>query len=97
MKVRVLYNLDKAEAIKRIKNLLVELQTEYKGQISDVQSSWSNSQANYSFKMNGLKINGTIFVSAIDVVIDGKLPFIAMAFKGQIENVIKQKAKELLK
>ena len=97
MKVTVPYKLNKTEAVKRIKNLLLELQTEYKGQVSDVKSRWTDSQAIYSFKMNGLQIKGTILINDRNVIVNGKLPLIAMAFRSQIENIIRQKATELLK
>ena len=97
MKVTISHKQNKTEAVRRIKNLLLELQADYKGQISDVKSKWTNSQAIYSFKMNGLQIKGAILISDKNVIVNGKLPLIAMAFRSQIENIIRQKATELLK
>ena len=97
MKIKVLYKLEKAEAIKRIKNLITELKKEHKGQISEVKEKWNLDKANFGFKMSGFKITGTIVINPKDIIINGKLPFIAIPFKSQIEKTIKQKADELLK
>lgn len=97
MKVKVLYNLDKEEAIKRIKKLITELKKEHKDQISEVKEKWNNDKAIFAFKMSGFKITGTISINPRDIIINGKLPFIAIPFKSQIEGIIKQKANELLK
>jgi hypothetical protein len=47
--------------------------------------------------VSGFRIPGSLDVGESVVLIKGDLPFLALPFKGQIEETIKQTAEELLK
>jgi hypothetical protein len=47
--------------------------------------------------MSGFKVTGSLILEDDYVLIKGELPFLAVPFKNQIENTIRQQAEELLK
>jgi len=97
MEISVNHGLGKAEAKSRIQNLLVKLKQDFSDKISDETESWTEYNADYSFKLMGMKISGNVLVDESLVTISGNLPFAVLPFKGMIESSIKSKAIELLK
>ena len=97
MKVIVDHVLPKQEAKTRISKLIEELKTEHRDKISDEYENWNGDSADFGFKVSGMKITGKLIIRDSDVEINGKLPFLAIPFKSQIENLIREKAEELLK
>lgn len=94
--VEVPHQLNKDEALARIKNLLVNLKEEQKDIVSGVKEEWSGDQGNFSFSAKGFELSGDIKVSDTNVIINAQLPFAVALFKGAIQNIIEQRAKALL-
>ncbi len=97
MKVAVRHKLSTNDARKRISKLIFMLKKEYKDNISNVTEKWTGNKNSFSFRMKGLKITGYILVQQNSVSVNGKLPFMAMPFRGMIEETIRKKAIELLR
>ena len=90
------HNLLPEEAMRRIKNVIRELQNQYSDKISNVQESWTGNSGNFSFDVMGFSLSGTLDVTPKTVELDGKIPMSAMLFKGKIESLIREKMSELL-
>jgi len=96
MKIVVDHKLGKETAKNRIKNLLADLKVEHGDKIQQVEEQWNDSGANYSFRIMGMSVKGTIDVEASIVQITGNLPLAAYPFKNMIEHTIRNKTLELL-
>ncbi len=96
IKVKVDHSLAQEEALKRIKKIFDKLKDDFKDKISDVQESWNGNSSDFSFKIMGLLMKGKLTVSQFDVILDGKIPFTALPFKGLIESKIREEAENLL-
>jgi hypothetical protein len=94
--VSVPHQLSQEEAVKRVKNLLAQVQEEQKNVLDDLTEEWDGNHADFSFNAKGFSLAGTIDVNENDVTIQGDLPFMLSFFKGKIEEVIKNKAAAIL-
>ena len=90
------HHLLQGEALKRIKDLLGEMKTEFAGKISDLYEEWNGNTGKFSFSAMGFSVSGTLTVKPSKVELFGKLPFAAIFFKGKIESTIWERAKKLL-
>lgn len=97
MNLKINFEIEKSEALKRIKKLVPKLKEDFKGQISDTYENWNENKADFGFKAMGFKVNGILNVLDNYLIIQSKLPFAALPFKGMIESKIKEIAYELLK
>ncbi|MEQ8787903.1 MAG: polyhydroxyalkanoic acid system family protein [Pirellulaceae bacterium] len=96
MNVEVSHSMGKEAAMERLKSLMEKIQNRYKDQVKDIQQSWDGDTLNYSFKTFGLTISGSMLVEEDKVTVDGKIPIAAMAFRGQIENSIRDELQKQL-
>jgi len=87
IKVAVPHSLNPEEAVSRIKNLVRDVKAQFADKVTDVTEEWTGT--------NG-EVSGTVQVLPSEVQIQSSLPFAATPFKGRIETVIQEKAKQLL-
>ena len=97
IKVKVKHSLPQNTALERIKKIFDKLKEDFSDKISDTQEKWNGNSADFSFKIMGLLMKGIIQVNDNEVVLDGKIPFTALPFKGLIESKIREEAENLLK
>ena len=90
------HQLSQEEALGRIKNMLGNLKSEQKNNISNVKEAWEGNTGHFSFTAKGFNLTGKIHVNASDVEIKSDLPFAVSFFKGMISSMITEKAKALL-
>ncbi|MFH2028546.1 MAG: polyhydroxyalkanoic acid system family protein [Nanoarchaeota archaeon] len=98
MKIEHKHNLPIDVTYTRINKLLHELQDQYSDKISDPHKRWNSShtQMDFSIEIMGFKTYGQIYLKKHLVILEGKLPFMAIIFSGKIESMIKEKFDELL-
>ncbi|HEV7281298.1 MAG TPA: polyhydroxyalkanoic acid system family protein [Pirellulaceae bacterium] len=84
------------KAIERLHSLSDGMKKRFEGQIKDWTETWSGNAMDFSFKTLGSTIKGKLTVDESSARINGDLPFMAMAFKGQIEKSIKEEMSKAL-
>jgi hypothetical protein len=94
--VVVPHQLTQDEALARIKGLIDRLKERHGDQVTDLHEAWDGYTGAFSGKSRGMRISGTIAVRPHDVEVSGQVPLLASAFKGQIEQRIRDGAAELL-
>ena len=97
LEIKVPHNLSQQEALTRIQRVLPELVAQHSDKISDLKESWSGNTGSFKFKLSGFKVSGSVVVEDSVVIVTGEIPFLALPFKSQIENIIRQQAETLLK
>lgn len=90
------HSIGQEEALNRIKKLLDNVQTQFSGQLKDVQQDWKNNEGSFSFSVMNMPVSGKLTVNNGDVALDGKLPLAASLFQGKIKEVIMEEAKKVL-
>ena len=96
MAISVPHNLGADEARNRIKRLAETLIRENKGKIKDIQESWVDHTARFSFHVLGFSVAGSLHVEESQVRLEGKFPLAALPFKKGIEKDIKTAASKLM-
>lgn len=94
--VEVAHQLGQAEALARVQNMIGNLRERYSQEISGLSESWEGPNGTFAFRAMGINIKGTVAVSNTEVDINGDLPMLAAPFKGQIEEMIRTEAQQLL-
>lgn len=97
LSVSVPHRLPRSVALERVKRLLGQLKNEQADNISGLRESWNGYVGTFAFSARGFDVSGTVNVTDRNVIVDGKLPFLASMFKGQIEQVIRDRAEALLR
>ncbi|MEK7181083.1 MAG: polyhydroxyalkanoic acid system family protein [Patescibacteria group bacterium] len=90
------HHLPQVEALARVQRLLGDVKTKYAGKIRNLTEEWTGSEGEFSFEAMGFSVSGTLTVTSNTVEINGKLPFAAALFKGNIESTIRERADKLL-
>ena len=96
MNIKIDHNLATEKALACSKTLLEKLREEQSDKISNVVQLWNGNVSNFSFRVSGFKIEGTLTVTEKNIIINGKLPLAAMLFKGIIEETIKKHADKMI-
>ncbi|MDR1483590.1 MAG: polyhydroxyalkanoic acid system family protein [Planctomycetaceae bacterium] len=91
------HNLDKEEATKRLQIKEAEIKEKHIYTVTNLQETWSSPHTmEFSFKIYGFSLNGSVqsLEKAVQIVID--LPVAAMLFRGTIESEIRKELKQVL-
>jgi len=97
LEIKIPHTLSQQEALIRIQNVLPKLKAQHSDKISELDETWSGNICNFKFKLSGFKVSRSVIVEDSVVIITGDLPFLAVPFKSQIENTIRQQTEVLLK
>jgi hypothetical protein len=94
--VEVDHSLGWEEATRRLKDEIQRATASGELPVSDVSQQWQDNILTFGFHAMGLKIAGTLTVEDTRVVVETKLPLVAIAFKGMIRDQIRHELGELL-
>lgn len=95
-RTEVPHPLSKDEATEKLKAFLDKVRERYKDQVSAIDGSWADNILNFSLTTFGFTIKGVLTVDDKQAVLEGDLPFAALAFKGKIEQGIKSELEKAL-
>ena len=97
MKVTVPHHTTRSKARKKVDRLLVELQESMGHMITDLAQYWEDDLLIFDFKAKGLKARGTLEVTDDEIILDGRLPLLAMPFESRIKSEIEPEARSIFK
>jgi hypothetical protein len=92
MRVAMPHNMTKTEARSRVEQKLFALVSQFSHQAEDMQHEWIGDTLHFKGKARGMKVEGTVEVTDDSVIIDGKLPLIAMPFESRIKEAVQREA-----
>ena len=65
--------------------------------VTDVNEQWQDDGSlEFGFKAMGMKLSGRMTVGDDEVLVDGKMPFAALPFRGAIESQIREQLEKAL-
>jgi len=94
IELRISHVLGKSVASGRIQDLLRGIRSQFGNTVSDIQGSWNDNKAIFSFKVAGLSVSGQLVVNCSEVKINYKSPFV---FNRERNEMIKREIEKLLK
>jgi len=95
--IEVPHTIGQELAVSRIKGLLNKLKSDYKDNFTDLNENWTGNSSEFSFKIMGMKVNGSLHITPSIVHVNGDLPLLASPFKKTIEEKIREETEKLLK
>jgi hypothetical protein len=97
MTIEHFHQLRQPEVVSKINSLLESFTNPGQYNVSDIQKSWNddNSQLNFSFKLQGTTIQGTITLKTNSIILESNLPPLARFFEGKIKSFIREKMEKL--
>jgi putative polyhydroxyalkanoate system protein len=97
MKVTVEHNTTKDIARAKIEQRLHSLLGQFGHKADELEHEWYGDTLNFKGKAKGLKVEGTVEITNAEVIIDGKLPFIAMPFESRIKEAVQKEADQMFR
>ena len=97
MRIAVPHNMTKESARQRVEERLGQLLSQFGGHAEDVWHEWVGDTLQFKGKAKGLSLKGTAEVTDADVIIDAKLPLLAMAFEGRIREAVQREADSMFR
>jgi hypothetical protein len=91
------HQLGQEEATNRLKGFLEKVRQRYQDQVSNLTSDWSDNKLDFSFTTYGFNIKGNVMAEPQVVRLNGSLPFAAIAFRGKIEQTIRDELEKVLR
>lgn len=92
MRVAVPHNTTKAAARSRVEQKLSALLGQFSQHAEDLHHEWDGDTLYFKGKARGMKVEGSVEVTDASVIIDGKLPLIAIPFESRIREAVQKEA-----
>lgn len=96
MNISIEHNLQKEEALSRMKRFTEEMKSKYSGQVQDLREEWQENRGSFSLKIMGFALSGKIDTTDSSVNFSVEYPFIASPFKSRVEEKVRETAHNLL-
>ena len=84
------------ESLRRLKTLIEDLKARFTDKITKLEQRWIGNKGTFSFDVKGRRVSGTIEAGPSQAKLELNLPASAMFFKGKIEKIVREKAREIL-
>lgn len=92
MRIAIPHHTTKANARQKLEEKLAGLLGQFGGQAEEIEQQWTGDTLSFKGKARGFALQGTVEVTDAEVVIEGKLPFLAMPFEPKIRAAVKKEA-----
>lgn len=92
MRIAVPHNTTREMARARVEAKIDQLIAQFGGQAEDVDHYWMGDTMKFKGKARGLSVEGTVEITETAVIVDSKLPLIAMPFEGRIRQAVEREA-----
>ena len=92
----VLHGLGREQAVVRLKEFVQQVRDQFGDQLDGAHGTWADNVLDFSLKAAGISITGTLTVDDTRAHVAGKLPIIAVPFRGMIEQRIVQQLETAL-
>ena len=97
MRIAVPHRTTRAKARKIIEQKMAALLSQFGGRVEDLEHQWVGDTLEFKGKARGFKVEGTVEVTNDEVVLEGRLPMMALPFEGRIKEAVKREAENLFR
>ena len=97
MRIAVPHNMSKEKARQRVEQKLGQLLGQFSHHAEEIEHEWYGDTLEFKGKARGLKVDGKVDVTDAAVIIDAKLPLIALPFEGRIREAVQREADALFR
>jgi hypothetical protein len=97
MRVAIPHHTTRARAKKIIEQRLKNAEKQYGHHASDFDWEWHGDTLHLSGKAKGFSLKGTVEVTELEVIVDGKLPLLAKPFESKIRHTVEREAESMFR
>lgn len=97
MRIAVPHNTSKDIARSKVEQRLGSLLSQFGGHADEIKHEWLGDTLRFKGKARGLSVEGTVEVTDAAVVLDAKLPLLAIPFEGRIREAVQKEADSLFR
>ena len=97
MRIAVEHKTTREQARWRVEQKLSTLLGQFGHHADDLKHEWNGDTLHFKGKAKGLSIQGTVEITDAAMIVDAKLPLIAMAFEGRIREAVQKEADTLFR
>ena len=95
--IKVPHSISPEEALRRIKELVTNLQREHSANVKNVKEKWTGQEGSVSFSVKGMSVAAKIYVGVDTVRVSSRLPFLLSFYRNKITKTIWEKGTEILR
>lgn len=95
MHIAVEHKTTKDIARAKIEQKLHALLGQFGHKAEELEHEWLGDTLRFRGKAKGMKVEGTVEVTSDEVIIDGKLPLVAMMFESRIKEAVRKEADQM--
>jgi hypothetical protein len=97
MQIAVPHHTTKANARRVVEQKLNGLLGQFGSHAQELEHSWAGDTLSFKGKARGFSLSGTIEITDSEVIINGKLPMLALPFEPKIKEAVKREADSMFR
>ena len=97
MRIAIPHHTTKAKARATIAEKVTGLLNQFGGKVDDLQQEWVGDTLEFKGKARGFKVEGSVEITDDEIVIEGKLPLMALPFEPKIKEAVKKEAEQMFR
>ncbi len=97
MRIAIPHRTTRAKARTIIDQKVSALLSQFGGKVDDLQHQWAGDTLEFKGKARGFHVQGSVEVTDEEIVVEGKLPFLAKPFEPKIVEAVKREADALFR
>src|SRR5688572_27147782 len=97
MRIGIPHHTTRKKARTVIEQKVAALLNQFGGKVDDLQQQWTGDTLEFKGKARGFKVEGTVEVTDEEIILEGKLPLMALPFESRIREAVKREAENLFR
>jgi putative polyhydroxyalkanoate system protein len=97
MRIAIPHHTTRANARTTIEQKVATLLNQFGGRVDDLEQQWTGDTLDFKGKARGFKVEGTVEVTDQEIILEGKLPLMALPFEPRIREAVKREAENLFR
>lgn len=92
MRIAVPHNTSKANARQVVEKKIDTLLSQFGAHADEIKHEWTGDTLRFKGRARGFAVEGTVEVTDASVILESKLPLMAMPFEGRIRQAVEREA-----
>ena|SRR5688572_15188243 len=97
MRIAIPHHTTKSKARATIESKVTALLSQLGGKVDDLEQQWVGDTLEFTGKARGFSVEGSVEITDDEVIVNGKLPFMAKPFEPKIREAVKKEAETLFR
>ena len=97
MRIAIPHHTTRKKARTVIEQKVAAMLNQFGGKVDDLEQQWTGDTLEFKGKARGFKVEGTVEVTDQEIILDGKLPLMALPFEPRIREAVKREAENLFR